>query len=138
MFVTDELSHEDIGLLHMAGDAYVSLSRGEGFGIGAYDAATAGTPVVMTAWGGHLDFLDPGHACLVDYELRPVGRPHYGHRYQEDSWAHADFDHATQWMQRLYDDRAEARSLGGGLQAHIAESFDAASITRRLLDALYG
>lgn len=138
VFLTDDLSHEDIGLLHLTGDAYVSLSRSEGFGIGVYDAATAGTPMVVTGWGGHLDFLAPEHACLLDYQLGPVGKSMIGHPDQEQNWAHADFDQAMQCMRRLYDQPAETRSRGAGLKAHITRHFDTASITRRLLDTLNG
>ncbi|MDZ7839255.1 MAG: hypothetical protein U5R46_00310 [Gammaproteobacteria bacterium] len=138
VFVPDELSHEDIGLLHLAGDAYLSLTHSEGFGMGAYDAATAGTPVIMTGWSGQLDFLPPEHGCLVDYELRRV-KEHLGnHIHQEQYWAHADLDHAIEWMRQLYENREQAKERGAGLKAYIADEFDAASITNRLLDALDG
>lgn len=138
VFVPDELSHEDIGLLHRAGDAFVSLTRSEGFGMGAFDAAAAGTPVIMTGWSGQLDFLPAEHACLVDYELRRV-KAHLGnHVPQEQYWAHADLDHAIDWMRRLYESPDQSRRRGAGLKAYVAESFDAASITQRLLAALNG
>lgn len=136
VFVQDELSHEDMGLLHQTGDAFVSLTRGEGFGMGAFDAATAGTPVITTGWSGHLDFLPAQHACLVDYELQRV-KAHLGHHApQENYWAHADLDHAIDWMRYLYENPAEARNRGEGLKEHIAGSFNTESITRRLLEAL--
>lgn len=138
VFVPDELTYEDLGLLHLAGDAYVSLTHSEGFGMGAYDAAAAGTPVVMTGWSGQLDFLPAAHACLVDYELRRV-REHLGdHVPQEQYWAQADLDHAIEWMRRLYENPGEARARGGRLGKHIAGEFDAESVTQRLLDALNG
>jgi glycosyltransferase involved in cell wall biosynthesis len=138
VFVPEELDHADIGLLHLAGDAFVSLTRSEGFGMGAYDAAAAGTPVIMTGWSGQLDFLPPEHACRVDYELRRV-KAHLGdHVPQEQYWAHADVDDAIGWMRRMYENPDEARQRGAGLKAHIAEHFNAPSITRRLLDALNG
>ncbi|HSH41781.1 MAG TPA: hypothetical protein VK973_06615 [Arenicellales bacterium] len=138
VFVSDELSSQDIGLLHLAGDAFVSLTRSEGFGMGAYDAATAGTPVIMTGWSGQLDFLPPEHACLVDCELQRV-REHLGdHVPQEQYWAHADLDDAIGWMWRLYENPDEARRRGAGLKAHIARHFDSAGITRQLLEALNG
>lgn len=138
VFVPDELSHDDIGTLHLTGDAFISLTRSEGFGMGAFDAAAAGTPVIMTGWSGQRDFLPPEHACLVDFELRQV-REHLGdHVPQEQHWAHADLDHAMDWMRRLYDNPAEARRRGAGLQAHIAEHFTTGSITRRFLEALRG
>lgn len=138
VFVPEELGHEDIGLLHLAGDAYLSLTRSEGFGMGAYDAAAAGTPVIMTGWGGQLDFLASEHACLVDYALHRV-KEHLGdHAPQAQHWAHADLDHAIEWMRQLYEYPGEARRRGEALKRHVSENFDAAVITRRLLEALNG
>lgn len=138
LYVSDELSSDDVGLLHLAGDAFVSLTRGEGFGLGAFEAAAAGTPVIMTGWGGQLDFLPAEDACLVDYELRRIREHLSNHLPQEQYWAHADLDHAIQWLQRLYANPVEARARGTRLKRYILEHFDGASITRRLLKALYG
>jgi len=138
VFVPDELGDDDIAYLHLAGDAYVSLSRGEGFGMGAFDAAAAGTPVVMPGWGGHLDFLPAGEACLVDYELRRV-KQHLGdHVPQEQYWAHANLDDAIGWLRYLYENPGAARRRGGALKTHITENFDAGTVTQRLLKALNG
>lgn len=137
VFVPDELRYEDLGLLHLSGDAYVSLTRSEGFGLGAFDAAAAGTPVIMTGWSGQLDFLPREHACLVDYELRRVTRHLGNHAPQEQYWAHADLDHAIEWMRYLYENPGEARARGERLRAHVEEYFSADSITNRLLEALY-
>jgi glycosyltransferase involved in cell wall biosynthesis len=138
VFVPDELRHEDMGLLHLAGDAYVSLTRSEGFGVGAFDAATAGTPVVMTGWSGQLDFLPAQHACLVDYELRQVTERLGNHPYQEQHWAHADVDHAIEWMRRLFQDRGQAQSRGAGLKTYIAAKYNTEAITQGLLETLDG
>ena len=52
-----ELSGRGVDMLHEIGDAYVSLSHGEGWALGAFDAATRGTPVLATGFGGHRDYL---------------------------------------------------------------------------------
>jgi len=136
IFVPDELSEEDIGMLHLAGDAFVSLTRSEGFGMGAFDAATAGRPVIITGWGGQTEFLPPAHACLVNYELRQIDEHLGNHAPQEQYWAHADVDHAIEWMRRLYEDREEARRRGSALQAHVRRQYSVDAITRQLLRAL--
>lgn len=138
LYVSDELSSEDMGLLHLAGDAFVSLTRSEGFGLGAFEAAAAGTPVIITGWGGQLDFLPAGDGCLVDYELRRIGAHLGNHLPQEQHWAHADLDHAIHWLQHLYANPVEARARGTRLRRYILEHFDGQSISRRLLQALYG
>ena len=54
---SDELSQQSIDTIHALADCFVSFSHGEGWGLGAFEAATLGTPVLMPAWGGHRDFL---------------------------------------------------------------------------------
>lgn len=56
--ITKRLSDIDIGRMHRWGDIYVSVSRGEGFDMPAYDAKLAGNRLVYTPTGGPLDFSD--------------------------------------------------------------------------------
>ena len=58
-----------IGALHALGDCYVSLTHGEGFGMSACEAACAGNPVLMTGWGGQLDFLGDDYFGSLPYTL---------------------------------------------------------------------
>jgi hypothetical protein len=51
------LNGQAIDWLHALGDCYVSFTHGEGWGLGAFDAATLGKPVLMTGWGGQRDYL---------------------------------------------------------------------------------
>ena len=37
--------------------AFVSFTKGEGFGRPLLEAAITGKPVITTNWSGHLDFL---------------------------------------------------------------------------------
>ncbi len=65
---TRGLDRAGIDALHAAGDCFVSLSRGEGWGLGAFDAGSHGHPIVVTGWGGTLDMLPTGYPYCVDYE----------------------------------------------------------------------
>ena len=64
---------EDIWQVHHAGDACVSLTRGEAFGLPFLDAMAAGKVVIAPEWGGQRGFLYdyPGY-YPVDYTLTPV------------------------------------------------------------------
>lgn len=55
-FIRQRISQEQIVKLHKTGDVYLSLSRGEGFDMPAYDAVLAGNIVVYTPTGGPSDF----------------------------------------------------------------------------------
>jgi len=70
--IDGNFSHQDIIDLIASSDVYLSLHRGEGFGIGMLEAMSVGVPVVCTAYGGNLDFAKPETAFLVGYDLVPV------------------------------------------------------------------
>jgi glycosyltransferase involved in cell wall biosynthesis len=92
-------------------DVYVSLHRSEGLGLTMSSAMAAGVPVVATGWSGNRSFMTADNACLVPYELVPVGpgSPPYP---AEACWAEPDIDAAASHLRRLHDDPVAARALG--------------------------
>jgi glycosyltransferase involved in cell wall biosynthesis len=136
---TRTLDRAGIAALHAGSDCFVSLSRGEGWGLGAFDAGSHGNPVVITGWGGSLDMLPAGYPYCVDYDLTPTmleepddwWSPQPGER-----WAKARVPHASSLLRDVFEHRVAAREWGQALQSNIHSNFDAARVTRRLLDAL--
>jgi len=57
---------------HTSVKGFISLTRGEGFGLPILDATIAGLPVITTNWSGHLDFMKLGKFIAVDYDLIEV------------------------------------------------------------------
>jgi len=52
------LSEEQLGHIHARGDCYVSFSKSEGVGMGAYEAAAVwNKPVIITDWGGAPEYI---------------------------------------------------------------------------------
>jgi glycosyltransferase involved in cell wall biosynthesis len=54
--------------------AFVSLTRGEGFGLPLLESAASALPVIVTDWSAHLDFLKKGKYVGIDYELKEVDK----------------------------------------------------------------
>ena len=52
--------------------AYLSLTRGEGFGLPLLEAAVSGLPVMSTNWSAHTEFLNLGKWISFDYDLKDV------------------------------------------------------------------
>ena len=52
--------------------AFVSLTRGEGFGLPLLEAAASALPIIATNWSGHLDFLSLGKFIPLDYEMTEI------------------------------------------------------------------
>ncbi len=70
--ILDMLSHEEMLGLHARGDCYVSLDRGEGFGLSPFAAGAAGNPIIVTGFGGVTEYAKEHNSYLVDYSLTPV------------------------------------------------------------------
>ena len=57
---------------HESVKAFVSLTRGEGFGLPHLESAVAGLPVIATNWSAHTEFLNLGKWLKVDYNLEEI------------------------------------------------------------------
>jgi len=135
--ITEALSGERILALHERGDCYVSLCRSEGWGLGAFDAAVRGKPVIMTGYGGQTEFLPADSAYLVDYRLVTVRNGFFHSSYTPDQkWAQADLERAAQLLRHVFDDPDEGRRRGAALKRYVEAKFDAESVARQLLESL--
>lgn len=136
--ITDEdVPDEQMQALHEAGDCFVSLARTEGWGLGAFEAARLGKPVIMTGYGGQRDFLDPALSQLVDFDMVPVDEPIWRANYRpSDRWAEPSLAQTSRLMQGMVQDATEARRRAGLQAARIASEFAAERTMQRLLEAL--
>jgi len=135
--ITETLSGESILALHERGNCYVSLCRSEGWGLGAFDAAARGKPVIMTGYGGQREFLPGDSAYLVDYRLVAVRAGFFYNSYTPDQrWAQADLGHAARLMRGVFEDPDEGRRRGAALKRHVEARFGAESVARQLLESL--
>lgn len=135
--LTDELSDGTLQALHEAGDCFVSLCRAEGWGLGAFEAALAARPVVITGWGGPTAFLDPEAACFVDWTLAPVRPGEANGSYTPDQhWAEPDLASAVDALRSIAADRTAAARRGAQLAAHIRRGIVPAEVAATLLGTL--
>lgn len=65
-----KLHDEALRELHHTADCYVTLARGEAWGLGAFEAACLGQPVIAPAYGGFLDFLGKGLSDTYFVDVR--------------------------------------------------------------------
>jgi hypothetical protein len=129
------LDHAHVQALQRCSDAYISLHRAEGFGLGLAECMAMGKPVIGTGWSGNLDFMSLGNSCLVNYALVPVQAGEYPHA-QGARWANADIGHAAAFMRRVVDDRDFAVDLGQKGAADIRQNLSPASAARALVSRL--
>lgn len=68
----EPLSHKEMCHLYNSCDCFVFPSRGESFGLPPLEAMACMKPVIVTNWGGMIDFCNTRNAYLIDYDLVPV------------------------------------------------------------------
>ena len=133
----DDLPEARIRAIHRRGDCYVSLCAAEGWGVGVFDAAARGRPVVMTGYGGQREFLPPNLAYLVDYYMEPVWDGPLNFRATRgQKWAAPDVGHASQLMRRVFEHREEATQRGRALGEFVRAKFHTDRVDRMLVEAL--
>lgn len=126
--IAGTIKDRDILALHARGDCFVSLSRSEGWGLGAFDAAAYGRPVVTTGWGGQLDYLGDS-PYLVGYELIPVHDPLGEPSYTPDQhWAEPDVGHATLLLAEIAANPEPARAWAAARAEEIRSRYSPAAI----------
>jgi glycosyltransferase involved in cell wall biosynthesis len=103
-------------------DAFISLHRSEGYGLGLAEAMFLGLPAIGTAYSGNIDFMTPENSIPIGYRLVPVPPGAYPHA-DNQHWAEPDLDEATTQMIRLIDDPAAGRALGVRASRSIRTNF---------------
>ncbi len=133
------LSEDEMHALVSLSDAYLSLHRSEGFGLGMAESMCVGRPSVCTGWSGNMDFCDDETTQLVDFSLIPVRSGQYPF-WQGQQWADADIDDAAAKMLELANDPElyARKSLEGRLRmrrdfSHLATGLRYADRLRQTL-----
>lgn len=136
--ILDMLSEEEICGLHARGDCYVSLDRGEGFGLSGAQAGAMAKPIIVTGFGGVTEYAKPDNSYLVNYVEIPVfGMPYSPWYLLEQNWAEADQSHGAKLMQHVFENQEEAKVRGAKLQNYIRENFSVEVIGQRIIDAIH-
>ncbi|WP_313514281.1 glycosyltransferase [Pseudomonas sp.] len=136
--IADEtLSDAEMLALHELGDCFVSLTRTEGWGLGAFEAARLGKPVVITGYGGQLDYLDPEFSHLIDYTLVPVHEPTWSASYKpSDHWAEPSVEQAARQLRAIFNDPESARRRAHRQAARLSNDFSRGAVIDALIEAL--
>ncbi|KAI9015440.1 hypothetical protein DFJ74DRAFT_680201 [Hyaloraphidium curvatum] len=109
--ISKHLPEDKVGALFAAADAYASLHRAEGFGLGMLQMLAHGRPVVATNYSGNVDFMREDFSYLVPYGMKEnsedVGAYKKGYK-----WAEPSVDAAAEAMKRIVEHPEEAAEKG--------------------------
>jgi glycosyltransferase involved in cell wall biosynthesis len=135
--IPNMLSNDEILGLHARGDCYVSLDRGEGFGLSPFAAGAAGNPIIVTGFGGATEYAKPDNSYLVDYNLTPVFGMPWSPWYRGDQlWAEPAVKHGSNLMKNVFENQEGAIARGKKLQESIKENFSWKRIGERIIENL--
>lgn len=62
--ISKNVTNQELLDIHSLGDCYISLHRGEGFGLSLYDAVNYGKKIIATNYGGPVDYLNETHHTI--------------------------------------------------------------------------
>jgi glycosyltransferase involved in cell wall biosynthesis len=134
----EAMSRDELLGLENAVDAFVSLHRAEGFGLGLAEAMFLGKPAIGTAYSGNLEFMNESNSCLVNFELVTLAEGDYLYADPRFRWAEPDVEHAAHHMRRLVDDSAFRNRIAAAgrqdVRARFTRAATATLIQRRLTE----
>ena len=140
VLLTDQCTRRATDNLLACADAYVSLHRSEGYGLGMLESMALGKPVIATAYSGNVDFMHDLNSYLVPYSLRQITVDDHalqpGQRGVYDIgeiWAEPDVQAAADLMARVYQDRDAARQRGLVAAHYVRTSLSPAAVGRQVL-----
>lgn len=97
-FIGKEMGQSDVLALYAMADCVVLPTRGEGFNLPAAEAIAAGKRLIVTGYGGHMDFVSNYYADFIKYRLTPsssfVASP-------GSEWAEPDLPHLIQTLRSV-------------------------------------
>ena len=112
------------GLFQMC-DVYISLHRGEGFGIGMAEAMSCKKPVITTNYSANTEFCTDSTSIPVPFKMitpskKEIDNPAYSH---VTAWAEPNIDFAAFALTKCYTDRAFAKRIGAAGATFIKDYF---------------
>ena len=83
--------------------AFVSFTKGEGYGRPLAEAAITGKPTIVSNWSGHVDFINKDYNILVGGELKQV-HPSAANQFllKESQWFNIDTGIASRAMKDVF------------------------------------
>lgn len=136
---TDLMTRNQIYRFHKTGNCFISLHRGEGWGIPQMEAMLMGNPIISTNVGGIHEYLtDQKDSLLVGYKKVPVSNTRNQHWYTPDqNWADPDIDEAIEKMKWVYENQKKLSGIGGSARELVKSKFGLLPVGNMMRKRLY-
>jgi glycosyltransferase involved in cell wall biosynthesis len=111
-----DLDDEDMNCLynHPKVKAFVSFTKGEGYGRPLAEFCVSKKPVITTGWSGHTDFLSPEFSILLPGTLTPTHPSVHsqGLILPDSRWFTVDYGAATKALEEVYSNYKKYEERG--------------------------
>ena len=99
------MTNEEINLLNNDPKvkAFISFTKGEGFGRPLLEGAITGKPTIVSNWSGHLDFIKSEYNILIGGELKDV-HPSAANQFllKDSKWFNINFEVASKALKDVF------------------------------------
>tara|TARA_Y100000310_G_scaffold342618_1_gene446603 strand:+ start:1218 stop:3290 length:2073 start_codon:yes stop_codon:yes gene_type:complete len=135
LLVPDIIPYKNILWLHDQADVFALPTRGEGFGLTIAEACMRGKPVIVSNYGGHMDFINSATSFLVNGLLEPyVAKPEYT---CEMNWFEPSLSSVRSCLAGAYKRHKALPAMGANAKKHIESvGLDRYSIGQKLYSTL--
>jgi glycosyltransferase involved in cell wall biosynthesis len=137
--ISDYIPLSDVYALTASCDVYLSLHRGEGFGLGIAEAMSLGKPVVVSDYSSTTEFCKKDNACLVPCKMvKPTAGEceQIPYSWAITEWAEPDIQVAAKWLVALYRDEKFRTDIGKSARKFIKTYFSDNEFKKSIFDCL--
>ena len=129
------MSHDEVLSLTAACDAYISLHRGEGLGLGMLEAMTVGLPVIATAYGGNTDFCTANTSFLIPYHMENARLEIQPYRFVK-KWAEPNVREAARILRRIFDNPSLGKAKAIAARSFVTDKYSNENFSASLKAAM--
>ena len=113
--------------------AFVSFTKGEGYGRPLAEAAITGKPVITTNWSGHIDFLKPDYNILIGGDLKNVHKSASNQfLLKESEWFNINIDVASRAMKDVFKHYKKYLEVSRKQTQYLKNNFSFDKMTEKL------
>ena len=120
--------------IHNIGDCYLSLTFSEGWGMGAYDAALAGKPVIISDFGAQIEFVP--NELLVRTVPASVNMPNITWYDPKMNWGKAVYESFSEKMDTLLESKEKFNDLARQNSQVLKDRYSEKTINELFIDIL--